>query len=43
MRALVIRYYNKGLYNAEDIKLFVRVAWISAEDYKELTGTDYVA
>ena len=41
MRELVIKFYKQGLYNAEDIKLFVKVAWISADDYKSLTGQDY--
>lgn len=43
MRDLVIRYYKRGLYKDEDIKIFVRVDWISKDDFKELTGTDYVA
>lgn len=40
---LVKQYYHLGLYKDEDLNLFVSVNWITAADYKELTGKDYVA
>jgi len=43
MADVVIQLFNMGLYNAEDMKLFVQVQWITAEKYKETTGVDYVA
>lgn len=43
MAEMVIQFFNTGLYNAEDMKLFVQVQWITAEQYKETTGMDYVA
>lgn len=42
MRDLVISYYKQGLYDDDTMKLFVRVAYISAADYQELTGHEYV-
>jgi len=39
----VKNYYKMGLYTADNLKLFVSVAYITAADFKELTGTDYVA
>lgn len=41
MRELVIKFYKQGLYKNEDLLLFVKVAWISEDDYKSLTGQDY--
>ncbi|MCK8605126.1 XkdX family protein [Leuconostoc citreum] len=43
MDEMVIQFFNMGLYNVEDMKLFVQVQWITAEQYKETTGIDYVA
>lgn len=43
MHDLVIQFYKEGLYTTDDMKLFVEVQWISADEYKQLTGTDYVA
>ena len=43
MRDLVIRFYKQGLYKEADLPVFVRVDWISKEDYKDLTGKDYDA
>lgn len=41
MRDLVIKFYKLGIYTDEKLPVFVRVQWISAEDYKDLTGKDY--
>ncbi|MCT4389782.1 XkdX family protein [Leuconostoc falkenbergense] len=43
MAETVIQFFDMGLYNADDMKLFVQVQWITAEQYKEITGADYVA
>lgn len=43
MADLVIQFYKQGFYNADDMKLFVQVQWITAEQYKETTDIDYVA
>ena len=43
MAEMVIQFFNMGFYNADDMKLFVQVQWITAEQYKETTGVDYVA
>ena len=37
----VQRYYNKGYYNIEDVKVFVKAKKITKEQYKEITGVDY--
>ena len=34
----VKRYYEKGFYSNEQVKIFVEVGKISAEEYKEITG-----
>lgn len=43
MADAVIQFFNMGFYTAEDMKLFVQVQWITADQYKETTGVDYVA
>ena len=42
MADLVIQFYNEGLYDAEKMKLFVKVGWLTSEQYHEVTGSDYV-
>lgn len=37
----VIKYFEMGLYTNEQMKVFVKCNWITAEQYKELTGIDY--
>lgn len=41
MAEMVIQFFNMGFYNADDMKLFVQVQWITKEQYKETTGIDY--
>lgn len=43
MADMVIDFYKQGLYTVENMKLFVQVQWLTAEQYKEATGIDYVA
>ncbi|REI04077.1 XkdX family protein [Staphylococcus felis] len=33
--------YDEGLYTNDQFKLFVRVKWITAEQFKEITGVEY--
>lgn len=42
MADLVIQFYNEGFYDAEKMKLFVKVGWLISEQYQEVTGSDYV-
>ena len=41
MFAVVKRYFNMGLYDAEAVAKFVRVGKITAEQYAEITGQEY--
>lgn len=41
MDKVVIDLYKKGLYTDETFKKFVRVIWITPEQFKETTGKDY--
>ena len=43
MFAIVKRYYDKGIYSNEDVKKFVLAGKITPEQYKEITGEDYIA
>lgn len=43
MLNLVKSYFKLGLYNVANLKTFVQAAFITTDDFKELTGTDYVA
>lgn len=36
------RYYEKGLWNKEMIRNAVIKKWLTEEEYKEITGEDYV-
>ena len=40
---LVKTYYNKGLWNITRVKNAVVKNWITEEQFKEITGEDYVA
>lgn len=42
MADLVIQFYNEGFYDSEKMKLFVKVGWLTSEQYQEVTGSDYV-
>lgn len=35
--------YRLHYYNDEDLPIFVQVGWITADEYKAMTGKDYVA
>lgn len=40
---LVKTYYDKGLWNITRVKNAVVKNWITEEQFKEITGEDYVA
>lgn len=42
MADAVIQFFNMGFYDADDMKLFVQVQWITPEQYKDTTGVEYV-
>ena len=39
----VKKYYEAGLWTLEMVKNAVVKEWITAEEFKEITGDDYVA
>jgi uncharacterized XkdX family phage protein len=41
--SIVKRYYDKGYYTKDDVKVFVRAGKITPEQYEEITGEPYVA
>ena len=43
MFKVVKRYYDKGYYTKDDVKKFVVAGKLTEEEYKEITGDDYVA
>lgn len=43
MRNTVLNYYKKGYYTNEQMKVFVKAKFISAEDYEQATGIPYEA
>ena len=38
---LVKSYYDSGLWKKKAVKNAVKKNWITAEEYKEITGEDY--
>lgn len=43
MFKVVKRYYDKGIYSAENVATFVKAGKITAEQYKEITGEGFKA
>lgn len=41
MYKIVKRYYDKGIYSADDVKKFVEAGKITEEEYKDIVGKDY--
>ena len=41
MFKIVKRYFDKGIYDVDDVKKFVRVGKITEEQFKEITGEEY--
>lgn len=42
MFKIVRRYYKKGYYSKDDVKVFVKVGDLTPEQYKQITGDDYI-
>ena len=40
---IVKRYYERGYYTTDDVKVFVEAKKITPEQYEEITGDEYVA
>ena len=40
---IISNYYKLGLYTKDNVKVFVVAKWITSDDYKQITGTDYTA
>ena len=43
MFAIVKRYYDRGIYDEKAVARFVNASMLTAEEYKEITGKEYVA
>lgn len=43
MKNIVKRYYDKGIYSKDDVKVFVRAGKITEAEYEEITGEVYTA
>lgn len=41
MFKIVKRYYDKGIYSKENVKVFVRAGRLTEAEYKEITGDTY--
>ena len=41
MFKIVKRYYDKGIYSKENVKVFVRAGRLTEAEYKEITGDAY--
>ena len=40
-KRIVKLYYDKGIYNKENVATFVQAGKITGEDYQEITGEEY--
>lgn len=43
MAAIVKRYYDKGIYSAADVAVFVRAGRITEAEYEGIVGEQYDA
>lgn len=42
MYELIKEYFGYDLYTKDQVKVFVEVRWITSEQYKEITGDEYL-
>ncbi len=42
MFKIIKRYYNRRIYTKENVAVFVESGKITAEQYKEITGEEYI-
>lgn len=43
MYKIIKRYYDKGIYTKENVKVFVTAGKITLEQYAGITGEEYAA
>lgn len=43
MSQFIIGYYQQGYYSKETMKVFVKVGWLTADQYKQATGSEFPA
>lgn len=41
MFKILKRYYDKGIYTVENVKIFVKVGKITAKEFYEITSEEY--
>lgn len=41
-RTLVTQFYQSQIYDKADVAYFVQLGWLTDQDYKEITGDNYV-
>ncbi len=41
MFSIVKRFYNRGIYNTDDVGAFVRAGRLSVDEYRQITGKEY--
>lgn len=41
MYKIIKRYYDRGIYTKEDVKVFVRAGKITPAQYEQITGEAY--
>ena len=41
MFKIVKRYYDRGIYDKDDVAVFVKAGKLTADEYKEITGEEY--
>ena len=42
MYKIIKRYHDRGIYTKENVAVFVESGKITAEQYKEITGEEYI-
>lgn len=40
---IVKRFYDRGIYSAENVAVFVRSGKITSQQYTEITGEEYIS
>lgn len=41
MYSFIKEYYDLKLYTNDDVRVFVKVEWITTDEFKTITGADY--
>lgn len=40
-KSIVKKMYDKGIYSADDVAVFVKSGKITTDDYEDITGKEY--